>query len=135
MPSTTVQQKTSLFKRRRLLTDHGQDEENENDRLQQALKNETQSYFAAIDKGEFEANIESVDFWNSHAGQFPTLPLITLRYQALPATSASVERLFSIAGRGCTGNRNAIKPTLLKSETLCKFNRKFLPPDQLSLYH
>lgn len=133
--------KTVLFKRRRLNDNNEtptQAELDENDRLQrqhqQLLKNEIQNYFLLIDKGEFDYDVDSVFFWISHSGQFPNLAPLALRYQALPATSASVERLFSIAGLGCKGNRNAIKPCLLEAETLCKFNRKLLPPSQLALY-
>jgi len=37
-------------------------------------------------------------FWHEHATKFPYLAIIARRYLGMPASSGSVERLFSIAG-------------------------------------
>jgi len=40
-----------------------------------------------------------LEFWNMHQQEFPALAALAQRYLAVPATSAPVERLFSIGGR------------------------------------
>ena len=42
--------------------------------------------------------------------QFPILALVARRVLAVPATSASTERLFSASGRVCTFDRASLKP-------------------------
>ncbi len=53
-----------------------------------------------------------------------------LNYLAIPATSASVERLFSIAGIPLSG-RMKIGAELIGNETLLKYNKKFLKNDYI----
>ncbi|MCP5016307.1 MAG: hAT transposon family protein [Ketobacter sp.] len=54
-----------------------------------------------------------------------------MNYLAIPATSASVERLFSIAGISLSGRRMKIGAELLGNETLLKYNKKFLRNDYI----
>ena len=44
----------------------------------------------------------------------------------MPASSASAERLFSIAGYGSKGNKSNISPPLLEAATLAKYNRQYI---------
>lgn len=49
-------------------------------------------------------------FWTKYQQQFPILALVARRVLAVPATSASTERLFSASGRVCTFDRARLKP-------------------------
>jgi hypothetical protein len=55
-------------------------------------------------------NTDPLDFWTKNQLQFPILALVALRILAVPATSASTERLFSASGRVCTFDRASLKP-------------------------
>ena len=49
-------------------------------------------------------------FWTKYQQQFPILALVARCVLAVPATSASTERLFSAGGRVCTFDRARMKP-------------------------
>jgi hypothetical protein len=53
-------------------------------------------------------------WWKCHAQRFPTLAILARRYLAIPASSASSERLFSMLKRTATPARNNMSP-----DTLC----------------
>ena len=55
-------------------------------------------------------NTDPLDFWTKYQLQFPTLALVARRVLAVPATSASTERLLSASGRVCTFDRASLKP-------------------------
>ena len=52
---------------------------------------------------------DPLDFWTKNQLQFPILALVARRVLAVPATSASTERLFSASGRVCTFDRASLK--------------------------
>ncbi|KAK4009293.1 hypothetical protein OUZ56_018409 [Daphnia magna] len=56
---------------------------------------EIKDYLDILDKGEFDAEIDPFSFWKEKSGRFSNLSGIALQYLAMPATSASAERLFS----------------------------------------
>ena len=58
---------------------------------------------------------------NSTLG-YPELAPIALLYLAMPSSSASAERLFSMAGFFSEGNRQKISAELLKAQTLARYN-------------
>lgn len=93
---------------------------------EEELKQEVKDYIYLIDKGElFSQECEVLHFWKDKTGRFPTLAPIALQYQAMPATSASAERLFSCSGLSCKGKKTNVSSVLLEDETLSRFNRKF----------
>ena len=55
-------------------------------------------------------NTDPLDFWTKNQLQFPILALVARRVLAVPATSASTDRLFSASGRVCTFDRASLKP-------------------------
>ena len=50
-------------------------------------------------------NIDPLEYWTLHGVQFPIIARIAASVLAIPATSADVERLFSITGRILTKYR------------------------------
>ena len=55
-------------------------------------------------------NTDPLDFWTESQLQLPALALVAHRVLAVPATSASTERLLSASGRVCTFDRASLKP-------------------------
>ena len=51
-----------------------------------------------LDKAAEHLHTDPLVFWKVHAGEFPRLAQLAKIYLAIPASSGSVERLFSIAG-------------------------------------
>jgi hypothetical protein len=86
---------------------------------------ELKEYLDILDKGEFDAEIDPLSFWKEKSGRFSNLSGIALQYLAMPATSASAERLFSCSGLSCKGKKTNVSSVLLESQTLCRFNKKF----------
>ena len=44
-------------------------------------------------------NADFLHYWEVHSPSIPILAQLAVKYLAIPATSAPVERLFSVAGR------------------------------------
>ena len=66
--------------------------------------------------------------------QFPILALVARRVLAVPATSASTERLFSAGGRVCTFDRARMKPRNVDIlTTLHVWERSALEEDRRTL--
>ena len=53
---------------------------------------------------------DPVEFWTKSQAMFPILAPVARRVLAVPATSASTERLFSASSRVCTFDRASLKP-------------------------
>jgi len=66
---------------------------------------------------EEDENANPLEFWERNEKVFPTLSLLAMQYLSMPASSGSVERLFSIAGAIARERRARIK-TLLMEKTL-----------------
>ena len=112
-----------LFKRRRTLLPAQNIQAISPDSL---FEKEVCQYLEILMAQTFNHTINPQEFWESNAALFPQLAPTALRYLAMPASSASAERLFSIAGYGSKGNKNNIAPPLLEAATLAKYNRYFV---------
>ena len=69
-------------------------------------------------------SIHNPQVGKEHAALFPYLSQVARRYLAMPATSASVERLFSVAGQVVTAKRNSLHPSTV---TLLVFLHEAIP--------
>jgi len=69
-----------------------------------------------------------IDFWNwmQENGQTPILSAIALDILSIPASSASVERLFSAAGRAKNAVRSCLGPAGVEAECLIRLNQMLL---------
>jgi hypothetical protein len=63
-------------------------------------------------------------WWKTYDATFPYLTEVVRRYLAMPATSAPVERLFSVPGQVVTATRNRLHP---ETVTLLVFLHEVLP--------
>ncbi len=69
---------------------------------------ELENYFN-LQFSEKELEASPLNFWKSNADRFPTLSIIARKVLGLPASSGSVERLFSVAGGIKRARRASIK--------------------------
>ena len=74
--------------------------------------------------GKLASNAPILTWWKEHAARFPYLSQLARRYLAMPATSASVERLFSVAGQVVTAKRARLHPDTV---TLLVFLHEAIP--------
>ena len=79
---------------------------------------------AQFNDGKLHYHSPILKWWKEHAVLFPYLSQVARRYLAMPATSASVERLFSVAGQVVTAKRNRLHPS---SVTLLVFLHEAIP--------
>ena len=69
-------------------------------------------------------NMPTIDFWKENKHQLPYLYDLSLRLMSIPSSSASIERLFSIAGQINNCRAQNMSPDLLIKRTLLKVNMK-----------
>ena len=65
-----------------------------------------------------------LDWWKIHSNQFPHLAKMARQFLAMPASSASPERLFSAAGKMHDGQKKNTKEDTLSLQLEVKMNRK-----------
>ena len=63
-----------------------------------------------------------LEWWASNEKEFPNLSIMARQYLGVPATSASAERLFSIAGRVYDDLRQRMTPEMLEERMWAKIN-------------
>ena len=71
-----------------------------------------------------DATTDPLQWWKKWGSKFPNLAQLARRYLAMPATSAPVERLFSVAGLVATAKRNRLAPSTV---SLLVFLHEALP--------
>ena len=82
-------------------------------------KTEIQKYFE-LEPASGSTNI--LDWWAGKEEEFPCLSKMARQYLGCPATSASAERLFSIAGRMYDDLRHRLDPQLLEEMMWARIN-------------
>ena len=65
-----------------------------------------------------------LDWWATNENEFPALSVMARQYLGVPATSASAERLFSIAGRAFDDQRQSMKEQMLEMLMWARINRE-----------
>ena len=66
--------------------------------------------------------VGALSYWKKNAGRFPILASISKELFSVPASSGSVERVFSTATDIMHGKRNRMKPDLLEMRVFIKQN-------------
>jgi hypothetical protein len=82
----------------------------------QESKNELEDYL----KYSKTAQEQPLAFWRLNGTRFPLLAKLAQRHLAMPATSGSVERLFSIAGAICRSRRASLSIITTEKLLLCQ---------------
>ena len=70
--------------------------------------------------------MDALDFWVKSESLFPVLSKLACDVLVVPASSAPVERTFSIAGNACIGKRNRLSGNNLEREVLINNNKDYL---------
>ena len=65
-----------------------------------------------------------LEWWAENDIKFPALSVMALQYLGVPATSASSERLFSLAGRAFDDQRQSMKEEMLEMLMWARINRE-----------
>lgn len=82
---------------------------------------EVASYRAAPPTGS-----HSLEFWKVQEALFPRLALLARNYLAVPASSATVERVFSRAGNVVTNKRVLLGAEVIEAQTIYRINQPFV---------
>ena len=77
-----------------------------------------------FNEGKLDVKANILMWCKLHAVRFPYLSRLARRYLAMPATSASVERLFSVAGQVVSAKRARLDPSTV---TLLVFLHEAIP--------
>ena len=91
-------------------------------RSELSLENEVKDYFAdAI----LEEEKDQLQFWKTKESLFPTLATLAKKYLCVPASSALVEKVFSIAGKVFHPDRCSLSDSTSERLMLVKCNKIF----------
>ena len=63
-----------------------------------------------------------LEWWRANQTRFPHVAKMTMQYLVTPASSATVERFFSAAGRAFSPLRQSMCPETLEAILWAKFN-------------
>jgi hypothetical protein len=72
------------------------------------------------------SDICALEFWKSHQSQFPVLAKLAKKYLSVQASSAAVERMFSIAGHIFAPKRRKLKTTIYSHLVYVKLNENYI---------
>lgn len=75
-------------------------------------------------KANLEEECTPLEWWKAHRGAFPILQHLAARYLAVPASSASCERVFSQAGLTLSKLRTRMAPDLFEALMTLKYQHQ-----------
>ena len=61
-----------------------------------------------------------MDYWKKNGYKYPILSILARRYLAIPSTSATIERIFSLSSNIITKKRNRLSSTNIRTTILLK---------------
>ena len=95
------------------------DEEEEEEQQQAAAKDELKEYLALP---QIKCEHDAMMWWLEHQEQFPNLEVMARQYLGCPATSATVERLFSKVGIAFSAKRKRSEAATLEDILFAQVN-------------
>ena len=75
---------------------------------------------------EYSKDMNILLWWKLHSKEFPLLSFLVRVVFAIPAASSKSERVFSVAGRIVTPDRNRMAPEMVESLVMIKCNLRLL---------
>ena len=102
------------------LYEKSSEEQDDHDLLKNKLKLEIAEFFELISEIKLEKS-----FWRDYKKKLPILFKIALRLISIPASSAIIERFFSLSGLLCQKRRMNISDDVLIQRTMLKANIKY----------
>ena len=91
------------------------------DETQTAPKDELAEYLA-IPQIKYKTEEDALEWWKVHARDFPNVAVMARKYLGCPASSASVERLFSQVGMAYSAKRKRAGASTLESIMFARSN-------------
>ena len=85
------------------------------------VKSEAELY---LELPDVPMETDILKWWAQNEGKFPQLSVMARQYLGCPATSASAERLFSIAGRAYDDLRQGMDDSMLELLMWARINRE-----------
>ena len=85
-------------------------------------RDELAEYLALDDIKASKKEHDVADWWRSNSAKFPNLEVMARQYLGCPATSATVERLFSAVGHAYDDKRQSADAGTLQSLMFSKAN-------------
>lgn len=103
------------------------DEESSNsESLDSIISNTITDYMNTIKNFSLDKSKTVLDFWRENESRWPILANIARKVLGVPASSAGVERMFSIAGHVFSLKRRRMKTKIYESLVYCKLNENLL---------
>ena len=96
-------------------------EDSEEEEQEQAAKDELKEYLA-LPQIKFKGEQDAMIWWLEHKKQFPNLEVMARQYLGCPATSATVERLFSKVGIAFSAKRKSAEAATLEDIVFAQVN-------------
>ena len=90
-----------------------------------ARENDKETELTKYLKEPAPENVSVLDYWKNKSNMYPVLSHLAKKYLAIPATSAGVERLFSISGSLARARRARLNAKTLEDVILL---RQYRPP-------
>ncbi|CAI6367856.1 unnamed protein product [Macrosiphum euphorbiae] len=88
------------------------------------IKDASTQYHCYLAEPQQRYNFDPFEWWKSHGKKYPLEADLAKKYLSIPATSVSLEPIFSTAGNVVTPKRNCLSPEKCIN-VLCQ-NRKLL---------
>jgi hypothetical protein len=85
------------------------------------VKSEAHRY---LEQPAVPMNTDPLEWWSANEINFPALSVMVQQYLGVPATSASPERLFSLAGRAFNDLRQKMKEEMLEILMWARINKE-----------
>ena len=111
-PHSPTKQKSATRSAMSILLCSNEEDGNEEAEQERSAEEEVKAYFAG--KPPFKDS-NSLAWWKANCQRFSRMAKVARHMLAIPATSASSERLFSAAGRTVTKLRSSLKPENVQS--------------------
>ena len=87
------------------------------------IRDELEFYFSYLESTRLSGSQKNPFlFWDSNKKRLPLLYHVAISFLSMPASTASVERLFSMCGLSAIRRRNRIGASLLEHEALLSYN-------------
>ena len=78
--------------------------------------------YLALPQIEYKTEWDALDWWKANAEKFPNLLVMARQYLGCPATSATVERLFSQVGIAFSDQRKSAKAETIADILFTRLN-------------
>jgi predicted DNA-binding ribbon-helix-helix protein len=124
--SDSIQSEKAGFFKKNKQKATGNQKKSKTNELVQNIRKETAEYLNYLKSKEVEELNSTRYFWSQKASEFPNLAKAALILYNIPASSAFIERFFSICGITCRKNAGNMGPSMIINRSMLKANLNLL---------